>query len=146
MFGFPSSTTNLPSYILQESAASETSSPPSEMDSSRVPASCKSLRRDLHSAVGDQEGAVCLYMSLHTIMLRMKLLHPVHPCSNFFPRTPLRSAWPLFSQLLDLGTLTLSTVRKHFLDVSICQCRCTCRLQIVFPTVNFLFHFISSYS
>lgn len=24
-----------------------------------------------------------------------------------------------------------------FYDVSICQCKCSCRLQIAFPTVNF---------
>lgn len=72
------------------------------------------LCRDLHSAVGDQEDAVCLHVSLHTIMLRMKLLHPVHPSSKLFHRAPLRSSWSLFSQFLDLGTLILQYHTQTF--------------------------------
>jgi len=65
------------------------------------------LDKDSHSAVGDQEEAVCLHVPLHTILLRIKLLCPLYSSSSSFHRTPLRCSRSLFSQFLDLGTLTL---------------------------------------
>lgn len=65
------------------------------------------LDKDLHSAIRDQEDAVCLHVPLHRILLRIKLLCPFYSSSSSFHRIPLTSSWSLFSQFLELGTLTL---------------------------------------
>lgn len=96
------------------------------------------LNKDLPSAIGDQEDAVCLHVPLHTILLRIKLLRPLCSSSSSFHRTSLRSLRFLFSPFLHVGTLTLQYhMHFFFYNVSIRQYIRSRRLQIAFPTVDF---------